>query len=269
MDGSPKIAKALALVFIVIGAGTAIGFLLDLRPPVATEHGVGVDRVITYLLVTTGIIFVAGHFTLGWLVARSGKSGGYEPVSRKVEWAWAMVPLLLFTVVSEVGVIAMGSSVWKRLYGATPAGSLEVEIVGRQFEWLMRYPGVDGKFGATKPGLVHATMNPLGLDRDDPAALDDIIARGSLHLPVDRPVVIRLRSHDVLHSFTVPQFRVKQDLIPGITTRVQFTPVKTGKYELACAELCGLGHYRMRGFVNVLPEAEFTSWLGNQESWFR
>ena len=169
---------------------------------------------------------------------------------------------------SEAGVLVIGAPVWPQLYGQLPQGAVEVEVVGKQFEWFVRDPGKDGKFGQTKPQLVHEVRNPLGLVEEDPAAKDDIVGRGVLHLPVNRAVSVRLRTHDVLHSFTVPAFRTKQYLVPGFTTHTQFTPIKTGKYEIACAELCGLGHYRMRGFVIVTTQQEYDQWLAGQTGWF-
>jgi len=106
--------------------------------------------------------------------------------------------------------------------------------------------------------------NPLGLDKNDPAAKDDLFFRGVLRLPVNRAAAVRLRSHDVQHSFSVPAFRVKQDLIPGATTRTQFVPIVEGTYEIACAELCGLGHYKMSGTVIVMSQQEFDEWLAKQ-----
>ena len=154
-------------------------------------------------------------------------------------------------LVSESGVIILGMPAWEQLYGDPPKDALEVELVGKQFGWIVRYPGEDGVFGATDPYLVDDMDNPLGLDDEDPAAEDDIVLDGLMHLPVDRPVVVLLRTHDVLHSFTVAEMRIKQDLVPGLTTKVQFEPTRTGKFEIACAELCGLGHYRMRGELFV------------------
>jgi len=268
---APKVARALAIVFVLIAIGTAVGFILDLRPPVASEHGKGIDSVITYLLVTTGAIFVAGHLILGWLLVKSsGKdSGGYKPESRKLEWMWAAVPLILFTVIAEIGVIALGSKVWTQLYGEPPADATQIELVARQFEWLVRYPGKDDKFGNVEPKLVREPRNPLGLDKKDEAAIDDVFVRGELRLPLGRPIVIRLRSHDVLHSFAVPQFRVKHDVVPGFTARIQFRPTKVGKYEIACAELCGLGHYRMRAMAIVMEPDEYDKWLAGQRGWFQ
>jgi cytochrome c oxidase subunit 2 len=171
-------------------------------------------------------------------------------------------------VIAEVGVLALGLPTWMEVYGEAPEDALVVEVVGKQFEWIIRYPGKDGKFGEASPELVNDARNPLGLDRKDPAARDDVVLRGNLHLPEGRPVSVRLRSHDVLHSFTVPHFRIKQDLVPGFTTSTLFTPTRSGSYEIVCAEVCGLGHYRMRGMAIVEPAGDFEKWLAEQPGWF-
>jgi cytochrome c oxidase subunit 2 len=212
-------------------------------PPVASKHGEGVDFVIHYLMVTTGIVFVIGHVALIWLVWRhSGtESSTYRPVSSKTEWLWALVPVVFMAVVSEAGVLVLGHPVWNQLYGELPPNTIEAEVVGKQFDWLIRYPGKDGTFGRTDPEKVHETRNSFGLVKEDPAAADDIVERGILRLSVNRTASIRLRSHDVQHAFSVPSFRVKQDLVPGFPTHTQFQPTKVGEYEIVCAELCGLG----------------------------
>lgn len=267
----PLTGILLVLFFCAVMVLTVLGFLTRTwMPPVASRHGEGVDFVIRYLLLTTGVVFVVGHIALAWFVWRQSRPGPntYRPVSRRTEWIWALVPVVFMAVVAEVGVFAIGQPVWHELYGETPDDAIEVEIVGKQFEWIVRYPGKDGKFGKTQPELVHETRNPLGLVEDDPAATDDIIARGVLRLPVDQMASIRLRSLDVQHSFTVPQFRVKQDLVPGVTTHTQFVVTRAGEYEITCAELCGLGHYKMRGRAIATTQEEFEEWLASQTGWF-
>lgn len=263
----------LAILFVVLGVLVVVGFLARTwRPFLASEHGAGIDKVITYLMLCTGVIFVVGHLVLGWLVWRfkdDGQDDRFERPSRAQEWAWAAVPLVLFVGVSEFGVVILGGPAWDKVYGEPPADALHIEVVGKQFEWIVRYPGKDGKFGRAKAELVEEPENPIGLDEDDPAGTDDVFLRNTMHLPVGRHVVLRLRSNDVLHSVWLPNFRVKQDLIPGITTRAQFRPTETGQYELGCAELCGLGHFRMRGLVHVESTADFERWMSEQKGWLQ
>jgi cytochrome c oxidase subunit 2 len=140
---------------------------------------------------------------------------------------------------------------------------VRVEVVGRQFFWVVRYPGPDGQFGRTSPALIN-TDSPLGLDRGDPAAADDVVLLNEMQLPKGRPALVRLRSTDVIHSFWVPELRVKQNAVPGMEIDIWFTPTQVGSYELACNQICGLGHYRMRGLLGVSEEAEFERWLAEQ-----
>jgi len=139
-----------------------------------------------------------------------------------------------------------------------------VHVVGEQFAWNVHYPGPDGKFGRTSLKLVSAD-NPLGLDRTDPNAKDDITTINQLNLPVDRPVLVHLSSKDVIHSFGLYEMRVKQDAIPGMQIPVWFVPNRVGDYEITCSQLCGLGHFRMRGFVTVQSAADFQKWTDDQE----
>jgi cytochrome c oxidase subunit 2 len=138
-------------------------------------------------------------------------------------------------------------------------GPLEVRVIGEQFAWNIQYPGPDRRFGRTDTSLVSAS-NPLGIDRADPDARDDIGILNVLTLPVGRTVIVHLSSRDVVHSFTLNEMRVKQDAVPGMVTRTWFTPVRTGHWDIVCSQLCGLGHYRMRGDYSVLTGAAWEAW---------
>ena len=138
-----------------------------------------------------------------------------------------------------------------------------MRVVAEQFAWNVHYPGKDGKFGKASISLIDAE-NPLGLDRNDPDAKDDIITLNQLNIPVNKPVIVYLTSKDVIHSFTLYEMRVKQDAIPGMDIPVWFVPTRVGEYEITCSQLCGLGHYRMRGFVNVKSTADFATWMAEQ-----
>ena len=151
--------------------------------------------------------------------------------------------------------------------------ALVVQVTAEQFAWNVHYAGADRVFGRRDITLIDTQSNPLGLDRSDPAAKDDVTSLNQLYLPVNKPIILKLRSKDVIHSFGVPEFRVKQDAIPGLTIPIWFVPnvttaemrTRTGnaefQYEIACAQLCGLGHYRMRGFVTVQTAEEFQKWM--------
>ncbi|MFI5179626.1 MAG: hypothetical protein ACHQO8_13730, partial [Vicinamibacterales bacterium] len=154
---------------------------------------------------------------------------------------------------------------WYKRTAAQPSlsGAVVVRVVAEQFAWNVHYPGPDGQFGTTSLALVSPT-NPLGLDRGSPFGKDDIIVIGQLHVPVGRPLIIQLSSKDVIHSFGVPAMRVKQDAIPGLLTPIWFTPIRTGDFDIACSQLCGLGHYRMRGVITVESEEAFRKFLADE-----
>ena len=138
-----------------------------------------------------------------------------------------------------------------------------IHVVGEQFGWDIHYPGADGKFGRRKPELVHFN-NPLGLDRTDPDAADDIVVGNELHMPLGKKVLIKLTSKDVIHDFFVPEFRIKQDAMPGMEIPVWIEPNRVGKYELACAQLCGFGHSLMRADVYVDTPEDYAKWLASR-----
>jgi cytochrome c oxidase subunit 2 len=262
---APLVAGALLLVGLAAIYGFARGWL----PESASVHGKGIDRTIHYLMYTTGALYLAGHVALAYFVWKYSKDqpqpGAVVP--HRTEFKVALVPVAMMMAISEVGVLVIALPVFGQVYGDAPKDAFEVEVVSKQFEWLIRYPGADGVFGKVDPALVHEARNPIGLDKKDPAAKDDIVKRGVLTLPVERASVVHLRSLDVIHSFTVPLFRVKQDALPGFTATTMFTPERVGTFELACAELCGLGHFRMQGKVEIKTASEMSQWLSEQEPW--
>jgi cytochrome c oxidase subunit II len=139
-----------------------------------------------------------------------------------------------------------------------------VHVVAEQFAWNVHYPGPDGVFGARDVNLIDVQLNPIGLDRDDPNAADDVVLTNELHLPVDRPAIIYLSSKDVIHSFALNTMRIKMDVIPGLVIPVWFVPTQTGEWEIGCAQLCGVGHYRMRGFITVHSQEDFDAFLAER-----
>ncbi len=264
---SQREGRVLAVVVWLIGmAIVGIGSRRWL-PPLASEHGAGIDSMLNYLMITVGALVLSGHLVVGWFLWRFGRGQpvSFRLASWRIERRWSLVPVVLLAVVAEGGVLALGLPVWAKIYGEPPAGSLTVEVTGEQFAWNVRYAGADGKFGRTLPKRI-TLDNPLGLDSSDPASADDIIALNEIRVPVNRPVRIRLRSKDVLHSFYLPYLRVKQDAVPGMNIELWFVPTRTGTFELACAELCGLGHYEMRGLLFVLLEEQFQHWLKEQKN---
>ena len=168
-------------------------------------------------------------------------------------------------VIEAVLLVFYAIPAWATRVASFPAENeaTVVRVVGEQFAWNIQYPGVDGRFGRTDVALV-ASDNPLGLDRSDPAAKDDITTINQLTLPVDRPVLVHLSSKDVIHSFGLYEMRVKQDAVPGLDIPVWFIPNRIGDYEIVCSQLCGLGHYRMRGFINIKSQADYQAFLAEE-----
>jgi len=226
--------------------------------PIASDWA-AIDTTVDITFWITGIVFIILNGFLIWVIIkfrhRQGLKAHYEPESKKLEW-W-------LTIITSVGVIAMlapGLWVWARFVDVPDDAAL-VEVVGQQWHWSFRYPGEDGVLGQVDIGLI-GEANPFGIKPDDPAGRDDVlIANGELHLPVGQAHRFVLRSRDVLHNFTVPQFRVKMDLVPGMTTFAWLTPTRTGRFEIMCEELCGIGHFAMRGAVVVDEQAAFDDWL--------
>jgi cytochrome c oxidase subunit II len=230
-------------------------------PAAISEHAPALDRQFLITILVVGISFTAAQVGLGWMVWKyrdTGKAGDralYSHGSNRLEVVWTVITAVVFITLA-----VMGQSVWAslRLHDA-PAGSYTVEVVAQQFQWNFHYPGRDKLFGRTDPKLIDdSALNFVGLDESDPNAKDDAVT-AALAIPVNRPVELRLRSKDVIHNFWVPQLRFKQDLVPGMEIKVHFTANKVGKYELACAELCGQLHFKMKSYMLVLPEDELNA----------
>jgi cytochrome c oxidase subunit 2 len=255
-------AVLVAAGFATLGIGVIVLGSRDWMPRLASRHGAGIDSMLAYLLLTTGALLLVGHLVLAWFVFRYARARKvtFLKASARTERAWGLALGLLMTVVAEGGVLALGLPVFDEYFATRPpADAVAVEITGEQFAWNIRYPGPDGRFGRTDPKLI-AITNPLGLDPDDAAGRDDHLELNNLYLEVDRATSVVLRSKDVLHSFYVPHFRVKQDAVPGMRIPIWFVPTEAGRFEIACAELCGLAHYRMQGIVHVLSKDEFSTW---------
>jgi cytochrome c oxidase subunit II len=227
-------------------------------PESISEHGGAVDRQFMITIIVVGIAFAAAQIGLGWVVWKYRDSSAanratYSHGNNRLEVVWTIVTAVVF-----ISLAVMGQRVWAALHlHAAPAGSYTVEVVAQQFSWNFHYHGKDNVFGRTDPKLIDdSALNYVGLDDTDPNAKDDSVV-STLVVPVNRPVELILKSKDVIHSFFVPQLRFKQDLVPGMAIPVHFTVTKIGKYELACAELCGMNHYKMKSYMLVLPEDEF------------
>lgn len=228
----------------------------------ASVHGAAVDRDFYITLATAGVLFILLQGMLAYFAFRNGRHASGRSrqwIRPRFEKRFALIAgLIIFGV--DLTLFALGDSNWIKAWGPAPPGAPVVEVMGEQFAWNFRYAGPDGVFGRTDPALISPT-NPFGLDKMDPAAKDDILSVNQLHLPEGKPIRLRIRSHDVIHSFFLPYQRIKQDAVPGMQIELWFVPNRAGQFDIACSQLCGLGHYRMRGQLTVEPQDRFETWL--------
>ena len=239
-------------------------FLAQYMPPDYSAHGPQLDHLnamVHWLMLILFVIWGAYFlFVIRRFSASRNPKASYKGLQTHVS-SYGEVAVALIEVVLLVG---FSIPMWSRWTTAPDKSKnpLEVRVVAEQFAWNIQYPGADGVFGRRDIRYV-SSSNPLGLDPNDPRGKDDIVTLNQLHMQVNRPVLIHLSSKDVIHSFFLPYMRVKQDAIPGTEVAIHFTPVKEGDkgFEIACAQLCGLGHYRMRGQYAVQSKADFEHWL--------
>jgi len=253
-------ALRIALVLITLGC-----IYLFIAPPLWFPAGVSaqaatLDHAFSVAFWILGGLFVAGQVVLAFVLLRrkpdTQSKHWYGNWRLEIGWTLAITVIFFWFHVS-------GARLWSSsaIHHAA-ADALQVEVTGVQFQWYFRYPGPDGKFGHVDAQKFAKASegNPLGLDPADPAGKDDIVS-SAMVLPVGREVDLTLRAQDVVHSVFIPAMRFKQDAVPGMEIHTHFKPIQTGVYEIACAELCGMGHYRMRAAVRVVGEEEFGKWL--------
>lgn len=265
--GSTAVAFAFSLFLVVFTAATVYLFLAKTWwfPPPITDFGGQYDAQFHRTLIITGVVFVLAQLGLALVIFRArdrGQKVSFFEGNSTMEFVWTLA-----TIVMLVGLGLYGEHAWAEAHflGAAP-GALQVEVTGQQFNWNFRYAGPDGKWGSTKPELVSASSgNPLGLDPRDPAGKDDVVSP-VMYVPVGHEVEILIRTLDVTHSFYVRELRLKQDAVPGMVIHMHFDATVPGQYEIACAELCGLGHYKMRSFLNVVSQDEYDKWMKDQEA---
>ena len=212
-------------------------------------------------LAITGVLFVLLQLLLAVLVARFRNRGvdTPRPIRHRLENRFALTAgILIFGV--DITIFALGESNWFKAWGPAPPDAAIVEVNASQFMWHFRYPGKDGLFGRTDRSLL-TSDNPIGLDFADPASRDDVITANELHLAGNQPVRLKLKAKDVIHNFYLPNFRVKQDLVPGMMIELWFVPNQEGRFEIACNQLCGLLHHKMRGFLIVESGENVERWL--------
>lgn len=238
--------------------------MMDPKLPInASSHGHEIDIIIYFLHILMLILLVGwGSFYIFCLIRfnkRANPKADYVGVkshtSTYVEVGVVVIEALLL--------VGLSLPFWSKQVSAYPnrMDTVEVRVNAEQFAWNVHYPGEDGIFGNTSIDFFDKQSNPMGLDPNDPNGADDFTTINQLHLPIGRPAIVHLTSRDVIHSFGVPLMRVKQDTIPGMSIPTWFTPTKSGKYEIVCSQLCGLGHYRMKGFITVHHKEEYEQWL--------
>ncbi len=236
-------------------------------PVLASAQAADIDRLLIMIHLFMLVLGLGwGLFFLYTLIRfRKGRNtqadyeGVTSPISKYLEVGVVIIEAILL--------VGFSIPLWSKRVDAFPSAqsSTVVRVVAEQFAWNFHYPGTDGLFGRGDVKLVNAG-NPLGLDSSDPNGKDDITTINQLHLPVDKPVILHISSKDVIHAFGFREMRVMQDATPGISIPIWFTPIRKGDYEIVCSQLCGLGHYRMRGFVKVEDDVDFQKWLGEQKA---
>jgi cytochrome c oxidase subunit 2 len=254
---------AVALILLALGS-VAFHFLSPWYfTPIASNWGT-IDGTIGITFWVTGIVFLAVSGFMAWSLIRyrhrNEARAAYEPENKKLEWR-----LLVVTALGVAAMLAPGLFVWAKFVNV-PEDAYVVEVVAQQWNWSYRLPGRDGKLGTVDAHYV-SDSNPFGMNPGDANGRDDVLVAGpELHLPLGRPIKLLLRSKDVLHNYTVAQLRVKMDLVPGLVTHVWFTPTRTGSFDLLCEELCGIGHFAMRGRLVVEEPGAFQAWLDRQST---
>src|SRR6476469_7972194 len=254
-----------ALMLVLVAVGSVLFHVLSpwWWTPIASNWRYTDDTIIITFWITGGVFTAIVLFMANCVFRfrhQPGRRAVYEPENKTLEW-W-------LTIVTAVGVGAMltpGLFVCAQ-FVTVPPGASEAEVIGQQWQWSFRLPGENGRLGKSDT-LYVSSNDPLGLNPNDPTARDDVVIEGDdLHLPLGKPVKVLLRSIDVVHSFYVPAFRTKMDLVPGMVTYVWFTPTRTGTFEVLCAELCGAAHAQMRSKVVVEEEKDYHAWLEKQHT---
>jgi cytochrome c oxidase subunit 2 len=254
-------------------------FMDRMLPKAACKTGENYDKMFIYTLAVTGAVFFATQFVLFWFCykyqASEKRTTFFFAHSNKLEIIWTTIPAIAMAIL-----VAIGLRNWFEVTAPAPADATIVEVVGKQFNWIIRYPGKDNELGKRDFRKINDANNILGMDWTDPHNMDDIISQnGELHVVVNKPVKLLICSRDVIHDVGLPHFRMKMDAVPGITTTMCFTPTITTEmkqitknpdfvYEIACDQLCGKGHYSMRGTVVVQTQEEYDKWLASQQTYY-
>ena len=257
----PRRAASVILALVVIGSIAFHFWTPWWWTEVASNWG-NIDGTIILTFWVTGAVFCAVCLFMSYCVWQfrysADRKSEYKPENTKLEWA-----LTILTTLGVCALLAPGLIVWNK-YVTVPDEAADIEVMAQQWYWNYRLPGEDGILGLTDLRNINED-NPFGMNLDDPNGLDDVLIEGDdLHILLNQPVKVNLRSIDVLHDFYIPQFRAKMDMVPGVVTYYWFTPIRTGDFEILCMEYCGTGHYSMRGRVLVDEQKDYDEWLSEQ-----
>ncbi|HEX8372659.1 MAG TPA: hypothetical protein VF585_07760 [Chthoniobacterales bacterium] len=230
-------------------------------PPAASEHAPLIDNMLEmahWLMVT---LFVGWFTFFVYVLFRFHKSRNPKASYHGVKTKLSTHIEVSVVLVEAVLLLGFALPIWSARVNEFPkSGATMVRVYGEQFAWNFWYPGVDGVFGRRDLRLITAS-NPLGLDKSDPSALDDAQVKNSMQVPIDKPVIVEISSKDVIHNFALHEMRIAHDALPGSLIPMWFTPNKLGDYEIICAQLCGSGHYSMKGMFTVAPQEEYDTWI--------
>ena len=231
-------------------------------PVAASTYASRVDSALNILHVGMVAIFVLWGVFFTYCLIRYRRNA--QPVASHGSSKGGMISFApdIMVLAFEIWLIfSLGMPIWSHIKEEFPPASESnhVNLIAEQFAWGFQYPGADNTFGKRDP-LQISSANTIGIDANDPASKDDIITLNELHVPIGKPTLLQMTSKDVIHSFFVPEFRVKHDVVPGMNLPLWFQPLKAGRYEIGCAQLCGLGHYKMRGEVVAESDADFEAW---------
>lgn len=276
---SNKINAILLLLFLLLGgaafAWSYLKYEKDILIPVGSLHGVWIDEMFWLTMIILMIVFVITQALLFWysykFQHKADKRAFFFPHNNKLEIFWTVIPAIVMAIL-----VFRGWKTWTTITNPAPQDAIVVEVVGKQFNWLVRYPGADNRLGVVKTSLIDGT-NEFGMDFSDKNVNDDFVTN-EIHIPKGKPVLFKIRSRDVMHSFYVPHFRAQMHAVPGMPTKFWLTPTKstadmateTGnpdfKYELVCNQICGRGHFAMRAVIVVDEPEDYAKWVAQQKS---
>lgn len=263
-----KLFAVLVAVITVVSAAVFLSRVWWL-PPDISVLGAGIDHQLMETMVASGILFVVSQLVLALFVWQYGDRGDARPIKTFPGGATPMVVGATILVSVEILVLSLvGTRVWGGIFLSPPdPNSLKIDVQAEQFAFYFRYPGPDGKFGVPHPELIdEGDGNFFGLDpANDTTARDDIVA-ATLTVPVNTPILLTMHAKDVGHAFYVPELRIQQDFVPGLVIPLHFTATQVAKKEIVCTQLCGLGHFNMRAYIEVIPEQQFAQWLNDQSA---